>query len=65
MDITQITSEQAIVEKLEATERQLLKEKLLKSFESLETKTSNGVSTEDALHEIRQRELNQLVADGE
>jgi len=65
MDIAQITSEQAIAEKLESTERQLLKEKLLKSFESLETKISNGVSTEDALQEIRQRELNQLVADGE
>jgi len=56
---------QAIAEKLEAIERQLLKEKLLKSLENLEAKPSGGVSTEDALREIRQRELNQLVANDE
>ena len=54
---------QAIAEKLEAIERQLLKEKLLRSLESYDTVSARGVSTDDALHEIRQRELGYLVSD--
>ena len=52
-------------EKLEAIERQILKEKLLKSLENVDSIPSGGVSTEDALYEIRQRELNQLVSNDE
>jgi hypothetical protein len=54
---------QAIAGKLEAIERQLLKEKLLRTLESYDTVSAGGVSTEDALHEIRQRELGCLVSD--
>ena len=53
---------QAIAEKLEAIESQLLKEKLLRSLESYKTVSSGGVSTEGALHEIRQREFDCLVS---
>lgn len=56
---------QAIAEKLEAIERQILKEKLLRSLESVDSIPSGGVSTEDALYEIRQREFNQLVSNDE
>ncbi|PWQ95447.1 hypothetical protein [Leucothrix pacifica] len=52
---------QAIAEKLEAIERQLLKEKLLSALDAPVSHPSNGVSTEDALHEIRQRETEQLL----
>ena len=41
------------------------KEKLLKSLENVDSIPSGGVSTEDALYEIRQREFNQLVSNDE
>lgn len=56
---------QAIAEKLESIERQALKEKLLNSLKTPPAHPSKGISTEDALHEIRQREFRSLISDGE
>lgn len=52
---------QAIAEKLADLQREKLKEKLLDSLENSASVPSNGVLTEDALHEIRGRELNNLL----
>lgn len=54
---------QAIAEKLEALEKEQLKEKLLKSLEKANTSTSStNTSTEDALNEIRKKELSNLIS---
>lgn len=52
---------QAIAEKLEEIEKEETKQRLLLALKNRQTTPSNGVSTEDALHEIRTRELHNLV----
>lgn len=52
---------QAIAEKLAELEREELKKKLLDALDNGVSIPSNGVSTEDALHEIRSRELDNLL----
>ncbi|WP_022954259.1 hypothetical protein [Leucothrix mucor] len=61
MSIAETGMEQANTDKVETIERQRLKEKLLRSLENPKSIASGGVSTEDALHEIRQREFGYLV----
>lgn len=52
---------QAIAEKLEQLEKEALQEKLLNALEHSYSTPSNDISTEDALHEIRTKELINLV----
>lgn len=53
---------QAITEKLEKSEREILKEKLLNRLDNMSPVPSNGTSTQDALHEIRTKELKYLIS---
>lgn len=62
MSIAKTCMEQENADEVEAIERQRLKEKLLRSLENPKFTPSGGASTEDTLHEIRQREFSHLIA---
>jgi len=52
---------QAISEKLQALEQEEIKNKLLADLDNSPTTPSKGVSTEDALREIRKETIRNLV----
>ena len=52
---------QAIAEKLEQLEQAFMKKKLLAALQDAPMTASQGISTEDTLLEIRNRETNHLI----
>lgn len=54
---------QAIAEKLDRLEQEEMQKRLLDALENSMTTPSNGISTEDALHEIRVKEAQNLVVE--
>lgn len=54
---------QAIAEKLKELEQERRKRKLLNLIDNMERVPANGTSTEEAVREIRTRELQNLLVD--